>query len=472
MPQKIRPTSKIRGILPLLGIALVVMITISSIGVFFFVRGRGVMEWQLKDKLTSTAGAAAMQFSGEQVARIKTGDEMTSSADLKAVVTKLQRLREEVSNIRYVYIMRRTDNPKLLEFVADADLALTDQQLDRNKNGVVDSDEEASVPGDTYDWTDFPILGKDAFLRPAVDPTVGSDQWGPIISGYAPIRDSKDNVVAVLGIDMAADEYAALSTSIFSPVALLLLILASMCLAGSIMAILWRRRIETLEHIEMERSGLLRLAFHQLGGPLTIISWSLEELEEEGPASIQRTIANIQEGVHRLTDILRTLKSADLVHTGKLEYNPEFASLTSILERVTKEMGVKLGAKKQHVVMDLEENITMKIDTKLIAGVAQELLTNASDFSPQGAVITLRSRKVGKYAEFSVVDTGCGIPKQDIKRIFGEFARASNATKYKADGNGLGLYIVRGIIEQASGKVSMESEEGKGTTITIKLPIA
>jgi signal transduction histidine kinase len=367
--------------------------------------------------------------------------------------------------------MRKTNNPDVLAFVADADLSLTDEELDRNGNGTVDEDEEASVPGEPYEWSEFPAMDE-AFLHPAVDDHVGEDQWGPIISGYAPIHTEDGRVVAILGIDMGAEDFVALSSSIFSPIALLLILLASLTLAAGTTLYFWKRRVEMLHRLDIERSGLLRLAFHQLGGPLTIISWSLEELEEEGPASIQRIVANIQEGVKRLTEILQTLKNADLVHNRKIEYKPTFGSLSEILENVVKESGTQLAVRRQHIALELEKNITMKLDSKLIAGVLHELLTNAISFSPEDTTITVRSRHAGKYAEFSVTDEGYGVPKQDIKRLFSEFTRGSNATKYKADGNGLGLYIVRGIVEQAGGKVTLESTEGKGTTVTVKLPMA
>lgn len=469
-PRRLRP-DRILPLLPFVGVAVTMVVTITVAGVLFFLRGRTIMEEQLKDKLRSTAAAAAMQFQGETIDRITNGSTMANSPALRDTVGKLQTLREQVTNVRFAYIMRRTDDPRLHEFAADADLALTPEELDRNQNGVVEDDETASQPGDTYDWTDFPLLGNEAFLHPAVDEHVGEDQWGPIISGYAPIRRQNGQTAAILGIDMDANEFTALSSSIFSPIALLLVILASVCIGAGTTLYLWRRRIENLNRLEIERSGLLRLAFHQLGGPLTIINWSLEELEEEGPASIQRTIVNLHEGVKRLGEILKTLKNADLVHAGKIEYKPEFASLTSVLEQIVRASGTKLAVRKQRVILDLEEHITMKLDPKLIAGVAEELLTNAIDFSPDGASITVSSRRTGRTAEFSVIDHGCGIPKQDLRRIFDEFSRGSNATRFKADGNGLGLYIVRGIVEQAGGTVTVVSREGKGTVVTVRLPI-
>ncbi len=464
--------SRLKILLPIVTVSCIIIGTMMFAGILLFFRGRMIMEQQLKDELRNTASVGAMLFDGATLDQLHSGDTMNSSATLRRTVQKLQLLRENVTHVRFAYILRKTSDPNLLEFIADADLALTPELLDRNKNGTVDNEEAAALPGDTYDWIEFPALSIDAFLHPTVDDRIGSDQWGPVISGYAPILRSNGQVAGVLGIDMKADEFLGISNSIFSPVALLLTLLAVLCLGAGSSLLIGHRRLESFRQLDIERSGLLRLAFHQLGGPLTIIRWSLEELEEEGPTSIQRSIINMQEGVKRLTSILKTLKNADLVHTGKIDYKPEFTSLTYILEQVVKEAAPNLAIRRQSVVLDLEKNITMKLDTKLISGVAQELLQNAIDFSADGQSITVRSHRHNKFAEFSVIDHGCGIPKNDLHRMCEEFTRAGNATKFKADGNGLGLYIVRGIVEQSNGRVFITSSEGHGTTVTVRLPIA
>ncbi len=463
---------QIKGFLPSVAIAAIVACGLLAAGTFFFLRGQTIMETQLKDKLRSTAAAAAMQFSGDTIVRIKDGDTMPTSATLRETVARLEMLRQTITNIRSAYIMKRSKDPDNLTFVADADESLTPEQLDRNGNGEIDIDEIAPLAGDLYDWRDSPELGTEAFLHPTTDEDITSDQWGDTISGYAPIRKSNGEVIGILGLDMEAQEYTYLSNSIFSPVAFLLIVIASLCLVGSMLLFLWKRRLESLEKLEIERSGLLRLAFHQLGGPLTIISWSIEELQENGPHSLQRSITNIQEGVKRLTGILHTLKEADIVHSGTIDYKPELASLSSIVKNVVKDSGTELVKRHQHVTLDLADTVTMQLDPTLIAGVVQELLTNAISFSPDNAEIVVRSRSAGQKAILEIEDTGCGIPPKDMNRIFDEFTRGSNATKYKADGNGLGLYIVRGIIERAGGKISIKSAEGKGTTVRVELPIA
>lgn len=464
-------TDRMKSFLPSVLISVLIVVVLILAGAFFFQRGKTMMEVQLKDKLRSTAAAAATQFNGDLIGTIRDGDTLQTSPALVTAVSKLNALRNDVSNIRYAYIMKKTEDPKMLKFVADADLQRTDRELDLDKSGTVDEHERPSQPGDLYDWTEFPVLGEEAFLHPSVDDEVGSDQWGSILSGYAPIRSESGTVIGILGIDMAADDFKSFSQSIFSPVIFLLVVFAVLCIAGGIVLTLWKRRLEGLQSLEIERAGLMRLAFHQLGGPLTIISWSLQELEESGPESIQRTIGNIHEGVSRLNGILKTLRDADLVHADRLEYKPEFASLSSVIRSVVDDMGTRFTDRGQRVRLELIDNMTIRMDTKLIAGVMQELLSNAIDFSQDGAEIVIHSRKEGAMAMFAVEDFGCGIPSTDLSRIFEEFTRGTNATKFKADGNGLGLYIVHGIVKRSGGKISVRSSEGKGTVVTVKLPI-
>lgn len=464
--------TKIRSVASTIFVVTLVCGSLILTGVLFYVHGRNMMEDQLKEKLRNTAALSALNISGDMVEKIHAGATIKTSPELATIVHTLSQIRDSVSNIESVYILRKTKNPAEHEFVADVDLTSTNERLDKNKNGIVDESEKAAQPGDLYDWRAFPKLGTEAFQFPTVDDTIGTDKWGPAISGYAPIRASDGRIVGTIGIDMSAQDFIEITRNLFSPVALLLVLLAALSIGSGSVLFLWRRRMELLQKLEIERSGLLRLAFHQLGGPLTIISWSIEELEQEGPASIQRPIANIQEGVTRLMGILKTLKDADQVHAGKLDYKPELISLSAILEKVVKEAGAKLAMHRQTVTLDLDPSIVINLDAKLIAGVAQELLTNASDFSPEKSEIVIRSRKSGSYAEFEVEDHGHGIPKHDLPRIFGEFTRGSNATKYKADGNGLGLYIIKGIVERAGGKIGIDSVEGKGTKITVKLKMA
>lgn len=447
-------------------IALLVLL----IAGMFYERGKLLMQAQIKDKLRSTAAAAAMQFDAGEIQTIHSRSDMKRPLFIDTV-RRLDVIRNTIPNIRSAYIMRRTGTGKLLEFIADAD-SLT-VPTDTNANGKIDGDEEVALPGDVYDSSASPNMEKEAFVHPVTDENPNTDQWGTVISGYAPILTGSGKAVAILGLDMDAKEYESISQSVLSPLAILLLVLVTALIGGAISLILSRRHLGLLQEMDMERSGLLRLTFHQLGNPLTILKWSLEMLmDAKSPAAIEKYGSSIQEATTRLNNILSSLRDADMVHEGTMHYQPEFASLQSIVSTVAKEFSDRLLQKNQKITLSLPQNIRMNLDKKLITAVLREVVANAIDFSPADTTIIIRTIGMGSNVQIEVHDQGCGVPKADIHRIFNEFARGSNATRFKPDGSGLGLYIIKGIVERAGGTIWMESEENVGSSVYIRLPVA
>jgi signal transduction histidine kinase len=109
-----------------------------------------------------------------------------------------------------------------------------------------------------------------------------------------------------------------------------------------------------------------------------------------------------------------------------------------------------------------------------VAGLRQlvgNLVSNAVRYTPRGGVVTVRLRRADAGLHLEVDDTGIGIPKDDLPRIFEEFFRSANARSHTSDGTGLGLSIVKAVAEQHGGKVSVESEPGRGTRFTVELPL-
>ena len=103
--------------------------------------------------------------------------------------------------------------------------------------------------------------------------------------------------------------------------------------------------------------------------------------------------------------------------------------------------------------------------------ILENLLSNAIKYTPQGGKVTLSASTEGKMALIHVCDTGIGIPKAEIKSIFKSFFRASNAVNSQEMGSGLGLMLTQKLVEKLGGKLSFVSEEGKGTTFCVKLPL-
>lgn len=446
------------------------------IGALFYTRARDTMQAEIRTRLQNIATAAALSIDGDLLDGIKGPADMDTPV-FRKIVQDLQSI-QSLPDIRFAYILRKTEDPRFLEFVADADALRTVEELDHNKNGVVDFDELSGVPGQSYDITDNVLLQGAAFLRSTSDETPTVDQWGPLISGYAPIaRRSNGQINAVLGVDMVADDFFTISQSIFSPLALLFVFAIALFIAGFVAVYVEERQLEVLQKIDNERSGLLQLTFHQIGEPLTIMKWSLETLRTECASPELRKIVEdhvvcMDDGLGRLNSIIDTLQLAEKVDLKTLQYVQTSVSLRSIIQNAVNEWESAITKNGQRIVVEMDpEDITLQLDTTLIGIVLRQLLMNAIEYSSDNAVILLRVHADNRIVRFAVEDHGCGIPSADLVNLFVKYHRADNAHLKKPDGNGLGLYITKGIVEKAGGKIWVESTEGEGTTVLFTLPL-
>jgi len=461
----------------LIVVTLTVMAAIIVMSVYFFNRTSVIMREQLKEKMTAIASATAAHIDGDLLDQINGAGSMDSPF-FYDIVSTLNATRDSAPGIRFAYILRKTQDPMLLEFVADADALATEQELDVNGNGTVDPDEEGSYPGDIYEIAEIPELQGEAFERATASKDIYVDQWGHLISGYAPVRRfSTGEINAVLAIDMTADEFIAESYGAFSPAALLVLLALGTLASVLVYALFENRRIIFLEKINAERSGLLRLTFHQLGEPLTIMKWSLESLrdETENPELkklVEEHVICMDEGLGRLNSIIDTLQLAEKVDLNTLEYMPVPTSLRALVDNAVTEWTSSLHKRNQQMHVLMNEDVMLPIDKTLLMLVFRQILVNAIEYAEEGTEVSISVERRLRHVEITVSDEGCGIPADDMPHLFEKYRRASNAHLKKPDGNGLGLYIAKGIIEKAGGRIWVKSEEKKGTSVTFTLPLA
>jgi signal transduction histidine kinase len=118
------------------------------------------------------------------------------------------------------------------------------------------------------------------------------------------------------------------------------------------------------------------------------------------------------------------------------------------------------------------EPLTAKADPDQLDRMLMNLTSNAVKFTPTGGSVTLRAARKDGDVELIVRDTGIGIPEAEQKHLFTRFFRASNASGLAVPGTGLGLTIVRTIVANHDGDLGIESREGEGTTVTVRLPLA
>ena len=126
-----------------------------------------------------------------------------------------------------------------------------------------------------------------------------------------------------------------------------------------------------------------------------------------------------------------------------------------------------LEEKRIDLQCDMDDRILVNADPELLTLVWNNLLSNAVKFTPEGGAIQVTVRPENEWAVVSVADTGCGMDKETGKRLFDKFYQGD--TSHATEGNGLGLALVKRVVDLTGGQISVQSEVGKGSTFTVKI---
>ena len=470
-PKMIRwPRMNLRD--PALGLGLLIIVVVGGMATMIYVRGNTIMKEQLRKELQQTAAVAALQFSAIELEQIRTINDVQTDT-FHRIVTKLKKIQTQLPDVRFAYLMRRTDHPAQLEFIAEHDSLDTPEELDKNGNGTVESEEEASQPGDRYIITGIPAMQGPAFAAPTVDEEITVDQWGAMISGYAPIHDEAGASVAILGLDMNASNFIRQSHGVISPLALLSAIVISIVIAGMMTASSFRRRMRSLHNAERERYYTMQKMLVQMGGPVSSISWWAEllrdkRMEAKPDGDELQMLEQLSQASRRLNESVEGIRRACDIEQGIVPQDRAELPLSAILTVATSDMTGKLRQKNQRLNVNVDPDLAIETDPDLLSGVIHELLENASAFSAPETVITIRGEADRDNVSVMIEDQGRGIKKEDVANLF-DFTH-KNTDRYKPTGNGLGLHLSRLIIESLGGTIRCHSKVDVGSTFTITLP--
>lgn len=232
-----------------------------------------------------------------------------------------------------------------------------------------------------------------------------------------------------------------------------------------------------LDKLEEIKDNFLQVASHQLKMPLNAIRMNLEMVANGDLGKINRKIKeNINEAIRINTKALELV--SDYLNASSIEGNDtqkiekEVDLIAEIKEAIAE---AKFLAKQRNVKVKfilLPKSLkSLKYKSKNFGEVVKNLVSNAIKYNRIGGTVEISFEKLADKAILVIKDNGIGIPVADQKRMFSKFFRAGNALKKAAEGSGLGLYIVKSYVESWGGKISFVSQEKKGTTFTIELPI-
>jgi len=220
---------------------------------------------------------------------------------------------------------------------------------------------------------------------------------------------------------------------------------------------------EAVRHLE----EVMAIVSHDIRGPLGSLLMGVDALESDS-ANVPKTVAVIRRSALRLARLIDDLVDLSSIRSQRLSVVPTESGSETLIQDALAEVAAEAAAKNLSLVQASGPELTIRCDPKRIAQVLSNLLNNAVKFSPNGGAIEVGAQADPLEVTFWVRDSGVGIPQGSLSRIFDRHWQASATAN---QGQGLGLFISKGIVEAHGGRIWAESEVGRGTTLRFALPL-
>ncbi|HEY8824848.1 MAG TPA: ATP-binding protein [Candidatus Limnocylindria bacterium] len=250
----------------------------------------------------------------------------------------------------------------------------------------------------------------------------------------------------------------------------------------ALMLALWRIRAQSdratrkvyaeIEQLSKLRSEFVSIVSHEFRTPLTGIQGFSEMMRDEEltPAETREYAGDINKDARRLARLITDMLDLDRMESGRMTLNSEPVDLNRIVTDTAAQF--RLSAANHPIELDLDRELPLLMgDADRLTQVVSNLLSNAIKYSPSGGSVELTTERANKTVTFTVRDHGIGIPAGQLERIFDRYSRIETTETRAIQGTGLGLPIVRQIVQLSEGKVWATSEVGQGSVLHVQLPL-
>ena len=231
---------------------------------------------------------------------------------------------------------------------------------------------------------------------------------------------------------------------------------------------------QQVHNLDEARNQFVSNASHELKTPLATMKILVESMiyQDDMPGELrQEFLTDINKEIDRLSSVVGDLLTLVHIDSHKLRLRREMMVFADTVRDTVKRLQPLAQKRGQEIVVEISDVCEMFADPGKLAQVCYNIIENGIKYTPDGGKITVTLHRMGRDAVLEISDTGVGIPADDVEHVFDRFYRVDKARSRDTGGTGLGLSIVQQIVRLHAGSVTVQSEQGKGTTFTVQLPV-
>lgn len=458
---------------------LCMLVSLCGLGIIFYQANKALL-YGVKTHLKDVANLAAIRIDGDAHKDLVHRDAIVTPAYEKACEPLLQ-LRKEIPNIYYVYT---------LTFEKDRPIFVLDTTYFIENQG---DDSSFAYPREVYDDAPAEVYEAWKTTSTLTSKRTYTDKWGTFLSAFAPFRDSKGEVVGMVGIDISLKELNQRKR----PLNIAFIIATISCLFGSFLIGTWRGRSHArllnreselhLARIAAEKSAIaaragdqaksdfLAIMSHEIRTPLNGVLGMAQSLLSTPLDDDQKNqVRTIDESGKLLLVILNDILDLSKIESKTLSLDCESTNILDLIHDSIDLHRKNAEQKQLSLTMEAAADAPTHVlgDTTRIRQILGNLISNAIKFTKQGSVTVRIDATDSRMARISIEDTGIGISQDSLCKLFIPFSQVDTSLHRATGGTGLGLAISYRLAILMKGNLTVESQEGKGSKFTLLLPIA